>query len=231
MNRDIVYILKDEDGTEELKYSLRSIEANFPHRYVWFVGGCPTGYEPDRFLKHTQMGVTKWERIRSSMYEVIKQPDLTDEFFLFNDDFFVMKPFEGEFINYVDRTLNDRINEFKAENNMNRYAYTLVAARNELMSLGYNTMNFEVHMPMLFKKVEVLEAVQKCPSPQMRSIYGNVTGCKYIQHTDVKVHRTDYVPADADFISTSNRAFQYGKVGAYLRQTFDKRSRYESGEI
>ncbi|MBR2389479.1 MAG: hypothetical protein IKA94_01635, partial [Mogibacterium sp.] len=75
---------------------------------VWFVGGCPKGYKPDRVLKHIQTGENKWERIRSSMYEVIKQDELTDEFFLFNDDFFVMKPFEGEFINYVDGTLDDR---------------------------------------------------------------------------------------------------------------------------
>lgn len=231
MNRDIVYILKDYVETDELRYSLRSIEANFPHRLVWFVGGCPQGYKPDRFVKHTQRGFTKWEKIRSSMYEVIEQPNLTDEFFLFNDDFFVMKPFEGEFVNYVDRTLNDRINEFKAENNMNRYAYTLVAARNELLEKGFSTMNFEVHMPMLFKKAEAYEAIKKCPSPQMRSIYGNVTGCKYIQHKDVKVHRTDFVPQDADFLSTSDRAFLYGQVGGYIRQTFDKRSRYESGEI
>lgn len=225
--RDVVYILRDDLGTDELRYSLRSIEQNFPHRMVWFVGGAPKGYKPDRVLKHTQFGINKWERIRSSMYEVIKQDELTDEFYLFNDDFFVMKPFEGEFVNYVDRTLNDRINEFKAENNMNRYAQTLVAARNELASKGYNTMNFEVHMPMLFRKDQVFEAVTKCPSPQMRSIYGNVTGCPYQQHRDVKIHQANGVPADMDFISTSDKSFLYGEVGAYIRKVFDKGCRYE----
>ena len=39
--RDIVYIIKDDLPTTELKYSLRSVEANFPHRLVWFVGGKP----------------------------------------------------------------------------------------------------------------------------------------------------------------------------------------------
>ena len=231
MNRDIVYILKDDIATEELRYSLRSVEQNFPHRYVWFVGGCPKDFKPDRKLRHIQKGVLKWERIRDSMYEVVKQPELSDEFFLFNDDFFVMKPFEGEFINYVDRTLTDRVNDFRLENNMNRYAFTLVAADMELKQMGYPAMNFEVHMPMLFEKAKVEDAIKTCPSPQMRSIYGNVTGCKYIQHEDVKVHRTDFVPVNADFISTSNKSFAYGQIGAYLRQTFDKRSRYESGEI
>ena len=225
--RDIVYIIKDDLPTTELKYSLRSVEANFPHRMVWFVGGCPKAYKPDRVLKHVQTGENKWERIRSSMYEVIKQDELTDEFFLFNDDFFVMKPFEGEFINYVDGTLDDRINEFRLENNMNRYAQTLVAARNELASSGFETMNFEVHMPMLFKKADVFEAVKKCPSPQMRSIYGNVTGCEFRQHRDVKIHQANMVPKDADFLSTSDKSFVFGEVGMYIRKVFDKSSRFE----
>lgn len=227
MNRDIVYILKDAEGTDELRYSLRSIEQNFPHRLVWFVAGCPKGYKPDRFLKHVQIGATKWERIRYSMLEVIKQPELSDEFYLFNDDFYVMKPFEGEFINYVDRTLADRVNDFRLENNMNRYAYTLLTAHTELTSQGYSAMNFDVHMPMLFEKAKIEEAITKCSSPQMRSIYGNVTGCEYIQHRDVKVHSTDDVPTDAGFLSTSNKSFIYGQIGAYLRRTFDKRSKYE----
>lgn len=225
--RDVIYILRDELRTDELRYSLRSIERNFPHRMVWFVGSAPKGYKPDRVLKHRQFGINKWDRIRSSMFEVIKQPELTEEFYLFNDDFFVMKPFEGEFVNYVDRTLNDRINEFKAENNMNCYAQTLVDARDELASMGYNTMNFEVHMPMLFKKGQVFEAVTKCPSPQMRSIYGNVTGCPYQQHKDVKIRQADGVPTDMDFLSTSDKSFLYGEVGAYIRKVFDKECRYE----
>ena len=225
--RDIVYIIKDDLPTTELKYSLRSVEANFPHRLVWFVGGKPDSLKPDRMLRHSQTGPTKWDRIKSSMLEVVKQDELSDEFFLFNDDFFVMKPFEGEFVNYVDGTLDDRINEFRLENNMNRYAQTLVAARNELASSGFETMNFEVHMPMLFKKADVFEAVTKCPSPQMRSIYGNVTGCEFRQHKDVKIHQANMVPKDADFLSTSDKSFVFGEVGMYIRKVFDKNSRFE----
>lgn len=226
--RDIVYIIKDDLPTTELKYSLRSVEANFPHRLVWFVGGKPDKLKPDRMLRHSQTGPTKWDRIKSSMLEVVKQDELSDEFFLFNDDFFVMKPFEGEFINYVDGTLDDRINEFRLENNMNRYAQTLVAARNELANSGFEIMNFEVHMPMLFKKTDVFEAVKTCPSPQMRSIYGNVTGCEFRQHKDVKIHQANMVPKDADFLSTSDKSFVFGEVGMYIRKVFDKSSRFES---
>lgn len=226
--RDIVYILKDGITSEELKYSLRTVEANFPHRYVWFVGGKRAGLKPDRAVYHRQDGPTKWDLIKSSMLEVIKQPELTEEFYLFNDDFFVMKPFEGEFINYADRSLTERVNDFIEERGApNRYARTILAARDQLLAQGYPEVNFEVHLPMLFEKSKVEEALKKCTSPQMRSVYGNITGCRYIQRSDVKVNRMEYIPDDPDFVSTNDNTFAFGNIGRYIRQTFDKRSRFE----
>lgn len=226
--RDIVYILKDGITSKELVYSLRSVEKNFPHRYVWFVGGKRAGLKPDRVVYHRQDGPTKWDLIKSSMLEVIKQPELTDEFYLFNDDFFVMKPFEGEFINYADRSLTERVNDFIEERGApNRYARTILAARDQLLALGYPEVNFEVHLPMLFEKGKVEEALKKCTSPQMRSVYGNITGCRYIERPDVKVNRMEYIPDDPDFVSTNDNTFAFGNIGKYIRQTFDKRSRFE----
>ena len=82
MPRDIVYILKETLDTDELRYSLRSVEANFPHRFVWFVGGQPAGFKPDRALPHQQTGANKWEQIRSSMLRVAREPELSEEFFV-----------------------------------------------------------------------------------------------------------------------------------------------------
>ena len=67
MPNDIVYILGDQPSYEELRYSLRSIEQNFPHGLVWFVGAQPRGFTPDRAVKHIQTGESKWQKIRSSM--------------------------------------------------------------------------------------------------------------------------------------------------------------------
>lgn len=228
--RDIVYILKDGIISEELKYSLRTVEANFPHRYVWFVGGRRAGLKPDRAVYHRQNGPTKWDLIKSSMLEVIKQPELTDEFYLFNDDFFVMKPFEGEFINYADRSLTDRVEDFRKENpRLNRYAMTLLQAKEELTALGYGEINFDVHLPMLFEKSKV-KSILTCSSPQMRSIYGNINKLPYIDRCDVKVYRLDQVPDDMDFVSTNDRTFIHGNIGKYIRETYTTPSRFEVRE-
>ena len=226
---DIIYILKSKMDTEELKYSLRSVEKNFPHRKVWFVGGQPEGLTPDVRLPHVQSGEDKWSLIRSSMMKAIKEPDLTDDFFLFNDDFFVMKKWKGGFVNFIDRTLEERIVELRDVHPwLNPYGRTVYKANEELKSLGIKKpLNFEVHLPMLFNKELAEETIRKCSSPQMRSIYGNLTNCKCRQHDDVKVYDKETVPTDPDFLSTNDSTFTEGAVGRYIRDAFPDPSRFE----
>ena len=227
MPHDIVYILKETLDTDELRYSLRSVEANFPHRFVWFVGGQPAGFKPDRALPHQQTGANKWEYIRSSMLRVAREPELSEEFFLFNDDFFVMKLQTGKFVNFTDKTLGWRIGQLRKEYIVTtRYTQTLVKAHEELKIQGHPTDNYEVHLPMLFEKA-LIPSILKCSSPQMRSIYGNINRVEHIQHDDVKVYDFDTVPDDPDYLSTNDKTFTQGKVGEYIRKTFPNPSRFE----
>ena len=226
---DIVYILKEDMDTAELRYSLRSVEKNFPHRFVWFVGGQPKGFSPDRAIRHKQTGATKWDMIKSSMWKAVENEEVSDDFFLFNDDFFVMKPVKGQFKNFVDMPLAERIDELRRNVHpwLNPYGRTLYKAEQELMSLGCPTMNYDVHMPMLFNKELFKTSVNKCSSPQMRSVYGNLNSIPYVIHPDVKVYDLETVPEGADYISTSEDIFQTGRVGAYIRDQFPQPSKYE----
>ena len=61
-NYDIVYFLKDTYYNEELRYSLRSVEENFPHARVVFAGGCPVGFKPDL---HIEIEQSRFERKKS----------------------------------------------------------------------------------------------------------------------------------------------------------------------
>ena len=224
---DVVYILRPDIEGQELVYSLRSVEKNFPHKRVWFVGGQPKNLKPDIALPHKQQGIDKWDRIRSSMWAVVNDERLTDDFYLFNDDFFVMKPVKGKFVNFADRTLTQRYDELAAKHNWPYpYERTLYKAREELKSLGKGEVNFEVHLPMLMNKQLVISSIYKCSSPQMRSIYGNYNEIEYIQRDDVKVYDLETVPEDADYISTNDETFK-GKVGEYIRSCFTEPSRFE----
>ena len=46
---DIVYIVKNTEYNGELRYSLRSVCKNFPHRNIWIVGNLPKGIKCDYF--------------------------------------------------------------------------------------------------------------------------------------------------------------------------------------
>ena len=230
MPNDIVYILKEDLDTDELRYSLRSIEANFPHRFVWFVGGQPEGFTPDRRIKHKQTGDLKWDMIRSSMWKVLQNEEVSDDFFLFNDDFFVMKPLEGGFINFADGTLSKRVEELRELDPwLAPYGRTLLKAKEELKALGFGEVNYDVHLPMLFNKKLAAEALIKCSSPQMRSVYGNIVSSPYIDRPDVKVYDPETVPEDPDYLSTNDNIFRDGAVGRYIREAFPEPSRFEDG--
>lgn len=230
--KDIIYILKKDIDPYELTYSLRSVEANFPHRKVWFVGAQPRGLVPDARIIHEQTGSNKWDKIRSSMYEVARNEDVTSDFFLFNDDFFVMQPVKGKWINFASGTLTDRIYQFAAENPwLSPYARTLFKAREELKTLGCGEVNYDVHLPMLFNKDAVIQAIRQCSSPQMRSVYGNITKSPYKDRKDVKIgNMIEIPPEDIDFLSTNETSFKDGKVGEFIRERFPTPSRFERGE-
>lgn len=228
MKRDVVYILKRELDTDELKYSLRSVEKNFPIGKVWFIGGQPKGFQNVVRLQHEQIGNCKWELIRSSMWKAVNAEDLTEEFFLFNDDFFIMKPVDTDsFINFVDGTLSRRIDELHTEHGMNPYCRTLFKLEQELRTMHEPTMNFDVHLPMLLNKEQVKATLYKCSSPQMRSAIGNLNRLPFVIHPDVKVYDLESVPTDETYLSTNDDTFNKGKVGKYIRETFATKSRFE----
>ena len=111
---DIVYVLKNNYEGEELKYSLRSVVMNFPYRKIVFVGGCPDGIEPDIYIPHEQIGSTKWDRSMASLKVALNDNRLTDDIWLFNDDFFVMDRMTDP-VNYFGGSLEKKIIDARAK--------------------------------------------------------------------------------------------------------------------
>lgn len=226
---DVVYILKEDIDPKELRYSLRSVAANFPHRSLWFVGGQPAGFTPDGRIIHKQCGANKWENVKSSLFEIIRNKDITEDFYLFNDDFFVMQPFTGDFINYAGGTLEHRIQELHRDTGgTSPYCKMLEKTRAELLSEGYDSISFCVHLPMLINKTKLADILSTLGSPMFRSVYGNMARIPYIYHEDVKIYDRETVPSpDCDYLSTMEDSFNFGKVGEYIRAQFPKPCRFE----
>ena len=226
---DIVYVLKDDPPSEELRYSLRSVCKNFPYRKIWFFGGKPDGINPDEYVPMKQKGVEVYERSTSSIIQACKTPDVTDDFWLFNDDFFVMKPVE-DLPPIFDRTLQKRIEQIRTNNGggTSLYSIRLEQTKALLEADGKKTFNYAVHIPMLINKKKALEVFSHYPRSRMfRSLYGNYWNIGGRQMKDVKVNKKDDIPSKTSpFLSTNGVSFN-GETGAYIRKMFLDKCRYE----
>lgn len=228
MKYDIVYILREDVEPDELKYSLRSVQANFPHRKVWFFCGCPEGIEPDGYVPFKQVGRNKWQKSTSTFRAIAETKGVSEDFWLFNDDFFVLR--KAKDTPYMIRgSLSDRVEGIRKKRTVSGYASGLDTARDALEKRGLTTYDYALHVPMLINKqkaVEVLDQFPKCP--MFRSLYGNYWNVGGITVQDVKIYDDNDLPeAGQTFLSTSDGSFRNGKVGEYIRKRFTEPSKWE----
>lgn len=200
--RDIVIpYIKNNSG--ELETCLKLIERNFPHRNVHVVERHDRS--PYRFAPHIdQIMKYKW---------AIENLDLTDEFYMFNDDFFVMEPVEGT--PYYHRgTLADHI---ASRPYSDWYTNSLKATRD---FLGKDALSYELHVPflvdrhLLYSLIELLQPESSKYCPLIRSAYGNLfdVGGEYLDDTkDVSNF------AGKTYLSTTERSFMRRPIGEYIR--------------
>lgn len=226
---DVVYILKNDidDRPRELIYSLRSLK-NFSYDKVWFVGGQPKGLIPDRSFPLKQQGKDKWEKVIYSLRALCQNEDISENFWLFNDDFFIMHPHE-QHPAYYDHDLAFRI--LTLEDLRGRITYSKML-RKCLFFLEKNnlpTKNYAVHIPMLINKTKALEVIDKFPLVKnFRNIYGNYFELEAIKCPDVKYSdNSREIDTNSNFLSTHERSFGSGKIGKYIRAQFPEPSRFE----
>lgn len=229
---DVIYILKYDVDPYELRYSLRSIEQNLPHGDVWFVCGQPFGLVPDQTITMRQRGILKFEKARSSMLKVCTNKSVPDKFWLFNDDFFVLKPVTSD-APYFGGTLHDHILriEHKYGDKRTGYSRALRYCEDTLKASDLSTFDYALHIPLLIEKEKMREALEIFPDcPMFRSIYGNYAGIGGCQHEDVKIMGlANSFDDDWDYVSTTNESFANGEVGKQIRSMFPNMCRYEYG--
>jgi len=200
--RDVVIPYK-RNNSGELEACLKLIERNVPHRNVHVV----EQYDKSRYSEVSHINqILKLEW-------AINNLALSDEFYLFNDDFFVMEPIMGT--PYFHKgTLADHITNRRGGGTYIR------ALRTTQEYLGPLSLSYELHIPFLFDKeklanlIEVLRpniASGKCPL--IRSAYGNIYKVGGERMEDVKNIR-DYV--GKTYLSTSEGSFRLG-IGDYIR--------------
>lgn len=233
----VVYIVRKGEVNHELKYSLRTIEKNMPHKDVWIVGYRPSwvNQKTTNYIPTPQRG-SILENSLSNIFAGCQHPGITDDYILTHDDFHCIAPVEDVGLNnHGYYTTEPRSTDPRKLANhyytCNRNTYQYLRDRDI-----EKPINFELHMPMLVNKAKFLQ-LKELVSPDIKylatmdkiSLYGNLHNLAHLGTTvrDVKARqRTDPMPS-GPWVSTWDGTFFQGETGRYLVKNYPLRSRYE----
>jgi hypothetical protein len=227
---DVVYICRI-GRNPELMYSIRSVVENLPHDKIWVAGGKPNWYK-GKFMGVKQGG-TKYQNAREILEAICENPEISDEFILMNDDFFITDKLD-DLKTYHGGLLEKKVAKYTRMHPNSIYTgllqHTFVNLRDRY---GIeHPLDYELHVPMKMDKYGLYKAVTS--GLLWRSVYGNLNNVGGEKINDVKVylggreeHQSyDFRKGSLPFVSTEDRSFSvvYREL---LKDKFPNRSKYE----
>lgn len=227
---DFVYICRSGDN-EELRYSIRSVVSSFPDASIWVVGGKPDWYT-GKYIDVSQNN-NKYTNAINNLSAICKSNEISDSFILMNDDFFIVKKIDS-----VDAfhggLLSEKIDRYIKLTGSSMYIKKLMLTNERLKESGINNaLDYELHVPMIMKKNNLLMIIKKYPSCLWRSMYGNLFNVGGKKIDDVKVYvnkkhlnRSKAITNDSVFISTEDLSFNL-VFETLLKDTFQNKTKYE----
>lgn len=225
---DLVYPVRPGDVNEELRFSLRSVEANYPHGRIWLVGDMPnwvTGVEfiPGNTQPHMRAN------IYHNLLAVCRHPKVADEFVIFNDDFFVTEPVEGTPMSYRS-TLREHLDLPRLRTTQGWWKDSLTTTLICLQAVGIDDpLSYELHVPFPVNKAKMLATLEQFKNvtpanpPQWRSLYGNLHATNPVKAGDSKVFRPG--PLRTPYHSTTDVSWRNFRTT--FRTLFPEPSPYE----
>lgn len=232
---DVVYVVGPGERPW-LRYSLRSVARNLPHRTVWIVGAVPRWVAPAAGRIFLDQPAIKWDAARQNFLTACRIPAVSDEFYLFNDDFFVMGPVETVPPMHRGR-LRDQIDHFTRTGLRGPYLAGMKESYWTLARAGVaDPVSYDMHVPMLVDKRKWLAADRRATElrePNVRAkfsrtFYGNVNGIGGELTRDVKVTSMVGALPPGPYASTDPTSWR-GMAGRMIKRTFPTPCEYEMG--
>ena len=232
---DIVYLVKQCQTNDELTYSLRSLK-NLPHNRVFIVGGCPTNINKSKIIyKPILQNQSKYKNTTYNLKQICQDKDLSDDFILMNDDFFVLKPISDlvNELNLCRGTIKDVLADYKSRYGvMNDYTNGMKQTMIFLQDIGIlEPLSYELHIPMIINKQKFLKMfelpyINSIKVLHKRSLYGNLYNKDSKPILDVKVLASYFLPLGSDkFLSTEDNSWPIVKT--YVGRLFPNKCEYE----
>ena len=227
---DFVYICKPGDN-EELRYSIRSVLYSFPDAKIWVVGGKPNWYSGNHIP--VNQNHHKYANAINNLQAICDSYDISEEFVLMNDDFFIIKKIDT--INhFYNGLLSTKINKYTKITGSSMYIKKLILTRTRLIEYGIdNPLDYELHIPMVMEKQKLKNIIMKYPSCLWRSMYGNIYSVGGSEMEDVKIYknkkhaaRSNEITESSVFLSTEDQAFDLA-LDKVLNKMFNNPTTFE----
>jgi hypothetical protein len=232
---DVVYICRNGDN-EELRYSIRSVVANFPYDKIWVVGGKPDWYCGNHIP--VPQDQDKYSNARANMKAIAASDSpISNNFILMNDDFFILSPIKSVPY-YYGGTLYSKIESLKKKYRRSSYITMLSKSYRFLRRKGIkDPLDYTLHIPFKMNKNKLRSIIDTGIS--WRLAYGNLysvggTRVDIIDgvNRDVKVYmqnnKLSDIPANSiasTFLSSEDKSFQY--LRDRLNEMFPEPSEFE----
>lgn len=228
---DIVYPLRPGEWNPELRYSLRSL-VNLTHGRVILVGFIPSWVQGIVPLPRNQGTDLKWHATTKHLLHAVDSiPDLTDPFYLFNDDFYVMERIKGPLPVYNRGDMGNLIDWYRKQHHQGSYYRGMTETYALLKSLGIGKpLAFNLHVPLPIFHTPLKRAYEEgkgIEALHLRTLYGNLAGLTGTCIQDVKVYSTTRDWEQLPFLS-SNDDLPHGAISRVLSDRFPGQSKYES---
>jgi hypothetical protein len=226
---DYVYTCRPGDN-EELRYSIRSVVENMPEGNIWVVGGKPDWYTGN-FIYVPQTG-SKYQNVRRSLETICGASQISKDFVLMNDDFFI--------INKIDKVetlhggpLINKLNAYEDLSPKSGYTMMIEETYLSLLKMGIEEpLDYELHVPMIMNR-RALRRVLKDPM-LWRSAYGNqycvggekMNDVKYYARGPLTNRSPNIKNVKTDYLSSEDKSFEV-LLKTILGRKFNKPSQYE----
>jgi hypothetical protein len=208
----------------ELRYALRSIDRNLPYHHIWIVGSWPAWLNTDhpRLTAVKRPTLTpKYRTTRAHYRWACDNPDVTDPWIMWNDDFYLLQPLDE--VPPIHRGRSENVARMFTTWT-SKWAVGLRETEKVLRRMMPGTVlyNYDLHVPMLVHKRQMRRALtiaeqMNIAAPQVRTLYGNLAHLGGTAMHDPKTYTAKILPPGQLWLSSHESTFA-NAVEPHLRR-------------
>jgi hypothetical protein len=163
----------------------------------------------------------KYRTTRAHYRWACENPDISDPWIMWNDDFYLLHPIDK--LPPIHRGRNDQVlPAFAAWHSKWAEGLRQTDAKLKRMMPGVVLYNYDIHTPLLVHKRHMRRALataeaMRIAAPQVRTLYGNLAHLGGTQLRDPKFYAANAVPAGTTWLSSHEATFTKA-IEPHLRQ-------------